>query len=201
LFYRFGAGYILGLPRQWRIDREKPEGKGLVVSIRGKDVDKRRRGGNMFAVDSSRVGRLKPNDGIQKGFRPEDEFVPVTTSTKPAHEPDEQDYRSIEGKAKTTVPEDIEMISSEDEGIYSYSEELKERRIALDRKLQAHPHDIPTWLEYVGIQDELGLGSKASSAEIKLGILQRGLEKNPGNTKLLLEILKIEDLLYEYPPR
>ena len=77
-FHRFGAGYILGLPAQWRIDREKGEGKGLVVGIRGYDADKRRRGGNMFAVDASRVGRLKALDGIQKGFGPNDEFVPVS---------------------------------------------------------------------------------------------------------------------------
>ena len=200
LFYRFGAGYVLGLSNQWRIDREKPEGKGLVVGIRGKDVDKRRKGRNMFAVDSSRVGRLKANDDVEKGFGPNDEFVALTESKeKHVHDTiDVRDYRSIEGKVKAKVPDDIESISSEDEGTFSYSEELKQRTIALDRKLQSHPHDIESWLQYVALRDEIGVGSKGSVADIKLGILQKGLEKNPGNTKLLLEILKIEGLLHEY---
>ena len=203
LFYRFGAGYILGLSNQWRIDREKPEGKGLVVGMRGKDVDKRRKGRNMFAVDSSRVGRLKANDDVEKGFGPNDEFVAIMDSNqKHVHDKiDERDYRSIEGKPKMTTSEDIESISSEDEGTFSYSEELKQRTITLDRKLQSHPHDIESWLQYVALQDEIGFGSKGSTAEIKLGILQKGLEKNPGNTKLLLEILKIEGLLHEYKLR
>lgn len=197
-FHRFGAGYILGLPPQWRIDREKGEGKGLVVGIRGYDADKRRRGGNMFAVDASRVGRLKAIDGIQKGFGPNDEFVPVNGRVEnPVEDHAEQDYRSIEGKAKASAPEDIESVSSDDEGTFSYSDELRQRTIELDRKLQSHPHDIQAWLDYVALQDEIGVGQKASTAEIKLGILQKGLEKNPGNNKLFVEIFKIENILWE----
>jgi NRDE-2, necessary for RNA interference len=200
-FHRFGAGYILGLPTKWRIDREKGEGKGLVVGIRGYDADKRRRGGNMFAVDASRVGRLKAVEGIQKGFGPNDEFVPVSGRAEDLIEEDvgvQPDYRSIEGKSKVTAPEDIESVSSEDEGTFSYSEELRQRTIELDRKLQSHPHDIKAWLDYVSLQDEIGVGQKASTAEIKLGMLQKGLEKNPGNPKLFVEIFKLESILFEH---
>lgn len=200
-FHRFGAGYIVGLSTKWRIDREKGEGKGLVVGIRGYDADKRRRGGNMFAVDASRVGRLKVMDGIQKGFGPNDEFVPVSGRAEDPVLEDagvQQDYRSIEGKAKAVSLEDVESVSSDDEGTFSYSEELRQRTIELDRKLQSHPHDINAWLDYVALQDEIGVGQKASTAEIKLGILQKGLEKNPGNTKLFVELFKIESILWEY---
>jgi hypothetical protein len=202
-FHRFGAGYILGLSPKWRIDREKGEGKGLVVGIRGYDTDKRRKGGNMFAVDASRVGRLKVTEGVKKGFGPNDEFVPV--SGRPEDPMEEriglqQDYRSIEGKAKASRPDDIESVSSDNEGTFSYSEEIRQRTIELDRKLQSHPHDIQAWLDYVALQDEVGVGQKASTAEIKLGILQKGLEKNPGNIKLIVEMFKIESLLWEYVP-
>src|SRR5579859_249983 len=83
-FHRFGAGYVLGLPPMWRIDREKGEGKGIVVGIRGYDNDKRPRRGNMFAVDASRVGRLKSVEGVTTGFGPEDEFVPVSAKVEDA---------------------------------------------------------------------------------------------------------------------
>ena len=114
-----------------------------------------------------------------------------------AEEQTKQDYRSIEGKAKASAPEDVESVSSDDEGTFSYSEELRQRTVELDRKLQSHPHDIQAWLDYVALQDEIGAGQKASAAEIKLGILRKGLEKNPGNTKLLVEIFKIESIISE----
>lgn len=191
-FHRFGAGYILGLPAQWRIDREKGEGKGLVVGIRGYDADKRRRGGNMFAVDASRVGRLKALDGIQKGFGPNDEFVPVSGRVEDTAEDHvEQDYRSIEGKAKLTAPEDIESVSSDDEGTFSYSEELRQRTIELDRKLQSHPHDIQAWLDYVSLQDEIGVGQKASTAEIKLGSYGRDWKRILATLNYLLKYSKL----------
>jgi len=201
-FPRFGAGYVLGLSKQWRIDREKGEGKGIVIAIRGYDPDKRRRVGNMFAVDSSRVGRLKPQEGIIKGFGPDDEFVPISGRKEldPVEDATQkQDYRSIEGKAKPLGDTDL-VSSSEDEETFSYSEELRKRTVELDRKLQSHPHDIQTWLDYVSLQDDLVAGQKASTAEIKMGILQKALQKNPGNTRLLVELIKIETILWEYIP-
>jgi hypothetical protein len=104
----------------------------------------------------------------------------------------------MEGKAKTTVREDIESISSEDEEAFSCSVELQQRTVELDRKIQSCPDDIQLWLDYVALQDDIGVGQKASVAEIKLGILQRGLVKNPGNTKLLVETFRLETILFEY---
>lgn len=202
-FHRFGAGYILGLDPKWRIEREKGEGKGLVVGIRGLDVDRRRKGGNIFAVDAARVGRLKISGDVTKGFDPNEEFVSITGRIEPVNVETfvpELDYRSIEGKAKTTRPEDVESVSSDDEETFSYDDEIKQRTIELDRKLQSHPHDIQAWLDYASLQDEIGVGQKASTAEIKLGILRKGLEKNPGNIRLFVELFKIENILWEYHP-
>src|SRR2546430_3343635 len=134
-FPRFGAGYVLGLSSQWRIDRDKGEGKGIVITIRGYDTDKRRRGMNMFAVDSSRVGRLKSQEGIIKGFGPNDEFVPISGRKEldPVEDTtNERDYRSIEGKAKVIGDTDL-VSSSEDEETFSYSEELRQRTVELDK--------------------------------------------------------------------
>jgi hypothetical protein len=153
----------------------------------------------MFAVDSSRVGRLKPQEGIIKGFGPNDDFVPL--SGRKEVDPVEdttvrQDYRSIEGKAKSMGDTDL-VSSSEDEETFSYSDELRKRTVELDQKLQSHPHEIQAWLDYVALQDDLVAGQKASTAEIKMGILQKALQKNPGNTKLLVELIKIETILWE----
>lgn len=199
-FHRFGAGFVLGLSSKWRIDRERGEGKGLVVGIRGYDADKRRRGGNMFAVDAARVGRLKAVEGVVKGFSPDDEFVPISGRADVViEEQPTKDYRSIEGKATSAIAEDIELVSSEDDDeTFSYSEELRQRTIDLDRKMQSHPHDIQAWLDYVALQDEISSGQKASTAEIKVGILQKALDKNPGNTKLMVEMFKIASLIWEY---
>ena len=170
------------------------------MGIRGHDTDKRRRGGNLFAVDASRVGRLKAVEGVSPGFDPEDEFIALSArpGDRPAHEEIvEQDYRSIEGKAKTSLPDDVQAVSDDDEDTLPYSEELRQRTVELDRKLQSHPHDIDTWLEYVALQDDLGAGQKASTADIKIGILQKALTKNPGNTKLFVELFKLEAILWE----
>jgi len=110
----------------------------------------------------------------------------------------EPDYRSIEGKAKTKRPDDVESVSSDDVETFSYSDEIRQRTVELDRKLQSHPHDIQAWLDYAALQDETGIGQKASIAEIKLGILQKGIEKNPGNIKLFVELFKVENILWEY---
>ena len=193
-FHRLGAGYVLGLTNKWRIDRDKGEGQGLVVGIRGYESDKRRRGRNMFAVDSSRVGRLKPVEGFTKGFAADEEFVPVSRIDQSA-EVEEQEYRALEVKKPI---DDVESVSSEDEETFSYSEELRQRTIELDRKIVSNPHDIQAWLDYVALQDDVGVGQKASMAEIKMGILQKGLEKNPGNIKLLVELFKMESILLEY---
>lgn len=154
----------------------------------------------MFAVDSSRVGRLKSQEGIIKGFGPKDEFVPISGRKEVDPVVDttvERDYRSIEGKAK--VMGDTDLVSSEDEETFSYSEELRQRTVELDRKLQSHPHEIKSWLDYISLQDDLVPGGqKASVAEIKTGILQKALQKNPGNTALLVELIKIESILWEY---
>ena len=196
LFHRFGSGYILGLAEKWRIDRDKGEGKGIVVGVRGYEGDKRRRGGNMFAVEASRVGRLKHVEGVTKGFGADEEFVPISGRIEePVVEEEERDYRSLDVKKPV---EDVESVSSEDEETFSYSEELRQRTIELDRKMQSHPHNIQAWLDYAALQDDLAAGQKASTAEIKLGILQKGLEKNPGDTKLLVELFKIESILLEY---
>ena len=201
-FHRFGAGFVLGLPSQWRIDRDKGEGQGLVIAIRGYDSNKRRKGGNLFSVDASRVGRLKVPRDIVKGFLPNEEFIPLThvqSGKTVENEPvAEKDYRSLEGKAKSTALEDVEPVSSEDEEKFSYSEELRQRTIQLDKKIQSNPYDIQAWLDYVALQDDLGTGQKASTAEVKVGILQKALEKNPGNTKLLVEKFKLESILLEY---
>jgi nuclear exosome regulator NRDE2 len=199
-FHRFGAGYILGLSSAWRIDRERGEGKGLVVGVRGYDGDKRRRGVNMFAVDAARVGRLKAVEGVVSGFGPNDEFVPISGRVEdPVEEKPDRDYRSIEGKAKNRM-EDVESVSSDDDETFSYSEELRQRTIDLDRKLQSNPHDIQTWLDYASLQDDLGTGQKASTAETKLGIFQKALSANPNNTKLLVEMFKVATLIWEYIP-
>ena len=151
----------------------------------------------MFAVDASRVGRLKPVAGITKGFGADEEFVPVSGRIEEPVEEEEKDYRSLEVK-KPIV--DVEAVSSEDEETFSYSDELRQRTIELDRKIQSSPHDIQAWLDYTALQDDLGSGQKKSTAEIKLGILEKGLEKNPGDTKLLTELFKIESILLEYGP-
>lgn len=156
----------------------------------------------MFAVDSSRVGRLKSQEGIIKGFGPNDEFVPISGRKEldPVENTTaERDYRSIEGKAKVMGDTDL-VSSSEDEETFSYSEELRQRTVELDKKLQSHPHEIHSWLDYISLQDNLVPGGqKASVAEIKMGILQKALQKNPGNTTLLVELIRLESILWEYP--
>jgi hypothetical protein len=83
--------------------------------------------------------------GLQKDLERDEEFVPIGGRIEEPVVEEERDYRSLEVKKPV---EDVEFVSSEDQETFSYLEELRQRTIELDRKIQSHPHDIQEWLDY-----------------------------------------------------
>ncbi|BGP44730.1 hypothetical protein JCM10450v2_000544 [Rhodotorula kratochvilovae] len=122
------------------------------------------------------------------------------------------DYRSVAGLIK---PADLAEASDTEDDLFSglgisggesHAERLRRRNLELDRALRSDPRDIPRWLEFVALQDEIAQSSfsgggakralskaeRASTSEVKLAILARALAvpENASAEELLLAQLR-----------
>jgi hypothetical protein len=221
-YRRSGAGRIVGLPTNMRIDRDKGDGKVLVLRSGGnarEDSSVRSMRQAFAKLESKDLKRLRVrNDesGLEEAFSRGLDFVPLSIKTKKrktrdgegsdGSDDDYRDhYRSIEGLKKSSdIPDDPDLdyaSESQSEGDYISSEVWGDRKrmVELVRKVDTEPKNIEAWMTYVNHHDTLVSGTgrrktaaeKRSTAEIKLDILQKALEKNPGNEKLLLKYMDV----------
>jgi hypothetical protein len=219
-YVRRGGGYVIGLPTNMRIDRDAGDGQGLVLkSGGGKENTSARSMHQEFAKLDSRGGRrlrVKKNDtGLDEAFSRCLDFIPLSTRTKkrknedpeaPDELEDEQnDYRSLDGPKKVPalpVDQDLQFASdSESARDYYIDKEWGNRKhmVEFARNVETHPDDIEAWLAYVAYQDTIISSSgrrktaaeNKSTAEVKLDILTKALDKNPGHEVLLLKYMEV----------
>ncbi|KAF8535001.1 NRDE-2, necessary for RNA interference-domain-containing protein [Trichophaea hybrida] len=221
-YRRSGAGRIVGLPTNMRIDRDKGDGKVLVLKSGGNvREDSSVRGmrqafAKLESKDLKRLRVRKDESGLEEAFSRGLDFVPLSIKTKKrktrdgersdGSDDDYRDhYRSIEGLKKSSgTPDDPDLdyaSESQSEGDYIASSVWGDQKqmVELVRKVDTEPKDIEAWMAYVNHHDTLVSGTgrrktaaeKRSTAEIKLDILQKALEKNPGNERLLLKYMDI----------
>lgn len=170
---------MVGLSPDIRIDREKGDGKGLVLTSK-KDM-KFSGGGKSSRYtyarndnDGVKMLRIKKDGGSDdKAFEAGLDFVPISSKLKgkkrknhpdaesESSEEDDNHYRSLEGLKKVgTKPEDrdLEYASStdSDKDFVTSSEWVDRRRNSeLIKKVDANPQDVDIWMEYVNHQDTL----------------------------------------------
>ncbi|CAZ79699.1 unnamed protein product [Tuber melanosporum] len=223
-YRRRGGGSVLGLSPGIRIDREKGDGKGLVLQER-----ERRSGTNtrkLFAALESgvRVLRIKKDGGDStiKVFESGMDFVPlfgsgrgrkrgITDFEQEESEREDNHYRSLEGLKKLGEnPEDRDLeyaSASGSEGDYVTAEgwDNRQKTVELARKVDAAPGNVSAWLDYVNHQDTLlastgrrtTMAERKSTAEVKLDILGKALEKCPGNEELLVKYMDIAQVVWD----
>ncbi|KAG9232556.1 NRDE-2, necessary for RNA interference-domain-containing protein [Amylocarpus encephaloides] len=178
LFYRAGAGNVLGKSSSVKIDRDYGDDKGIVLS-NWRDSNGARREKYAF----SKIVKEKPRRlRIRAGAAGEAfdfskyDFVYLDdqggrkrkrdhgdTGDSPSSD-DETNYRSIHSKIKGTdqpvdgalqyVTESDASASEDRQGTIS-SSSVRRKNIVLSRRVEQHPEDIDSWLALIELQDGL----------------------------------------------
>lgn len=148
--------------------------------------------------------RIKPKkDSISKDpFADHLGFIQFEDTTAKAQASDYEsyvasnvDYRSLEGNKVKRV-DDEEYEESEEEG-ESFNDEIRQRTIDFNRRLDKEPRNTQLWLDFVRFQDEAAAGldptaskaNKSSLNEVKLSIFEKALDNIPGDQDLILAYL------------
>lgn len=204
-YRRFGRGSVLGLPRNYRIDRDTSEGNALVIRMTGEFSDSGKlKSKNVLSGLKKQQGKLlrvRPQPPSES-TADEQDYLSLNVSS---HRRDRGDlrevdwddekfaYRSIHGKAKPEeyVPGDLEAVSetdSEDEGFrVDLNEEIKQANAELTRKTQENPTDVDAWLRLIDHQDAVLSGAEESRpltyaertglADIKMSLYEKALKQ------------------------
>ncbi|PQE02994.1 duf1740 domain containing protein [Rutstroemia sp. NJR-2017a BVV2] len=178
-FHRIGAGCVLGVPPDTKIDRSYGDDKGLVLTNL-RDPKSQPREKYIFSKvgrDRPRLLRIRPEALAEESFLNDADFVPLqitrgkkrkrsdkTAGSSSESEQDETHYRSIEGKAKAPakpVDDAFEYASesassgSETGRVLKLESAVKQKNIELSRRIDQSPDDIEAWLALIEHQDTL----------------------------------------------
>lgn len=199
LYFRFGAGNVLGVPINQKIDRKVSSEKGLVLSRKqdGSSKGLRISSAQKVGLDGSRELKIKPRPSSgrldsgadfvsfvdaqgKKGNRTHD-----GSSVGSSSEGDDSHYRSLEGKFKVKdEPDDTDLTywSHEEKGNYpSKLAGVQSKRSELSKKIDADPTNVDAWLELVKqyhyVSGTPTNAERRSNADIKLSIYEKALSK------------------------
>ncbi len=192
-YNRIGAGNVIGLPSDQKIDRTSSNDKTLVTSDRNSIKADRRERSLLSKSDLNNVGELRIRNIESRDPTLENgsDFIALVRSRKrkrklggkptssvsgSSDEADESHYRSIEGKAiqqKGPADEDLEYATdsttSEDgqRRMVSIDEATRQRGIELARRVDSHPKDVDAWLGLIDHQDRsLGVGRDGTQQKL-----------------------------------
>ena len=198
-YLRTGAGSIVGLSIDNKIDRTVGSDKGLVVSNWESNRTSRREKhllnkSDLGHIKELRIRQIEPTDpALDIG----DDFVPLSQSRKRKRElgrrsqtPTESEssdgghdnhYRSIDGKAKAQEqPADQGLEYATDSAtsghgahrVLSIDEATRQKGIELSRRVDNHPTNVDAWLDLIDHQDRL-LSATNGSGRHKLTNAER----------------------------
>ncbi|KAF4637888.1 hypothetical protein G7Y89_g180 [Cudoniella acicularis] len=203
-FHRSGAGGVLGVPSNIKIDRDFRDDKGIILWDWRENRSSHREKYAFSKVERERprLLRIRPeavhgHDGVDANFIPLSFTIGKKrkrAGTNSDSESDEIHYRSIHGKKKTKdQPEDdafqyataSESSDVEVEGINTSAAEGRQRNVDLSRRVEQSPHDIDAWLALIEQQDFLLRGEDdhrkitnaelRSTADIKIHMYEKAL--------------------------
>jgi hypothetical protein len=209
-----------------RIDREKEDGKVLVLkgNDAGMESSSVRTMRQAFAKLESRGVkslRIKRNEtGLEEAISRGLDFVPLSARTRKRKcreeelsdvSQDEWVDRNVEGRKKSSpAPDDTDLEYAEDhqsEGEFVAVNEWGDRKrmVEFTHKVDAEPNNVDAWLAYVNHHDTIISGTgrrktaaeKRSTAEIKLDILSKALDKNSGNERLLCKYVDVAEEIWD----
>lgn len=179
-YHRIGRGSVLGLPPNYKIDRDSSDGNTIVLRTDAWRSDaSRTKSRNLLSKADKRPGRLlrvrrDPHPGPVDA---EKDYLSLNVLGKRKRDgglmgsdsdDDRYGYRSIHGKAKPDeeLPSDVEAVSesdSEDDEEKRRAEledDVKQRNAELSRAVEQNPRDVAAWLRLIEHQGAL-LGNAA----------------------------------------
>ncbi|KKK25769.1 hypothetical protein ARAM_002035 [Aspergillus rambellii] len=206
-YYRFGAGRVLGLPSNYRIDRDTAGENEIVVKPETWRTDSSKpKGKSLFSkLDNqpTKLLRVRPTSFVDNADFSKD-FLPLkaSRSRQPRDdleasdtEDDKYGYRSIHGKLKHSedISSGLESMSDLESGGEGPRDDLdmevKQRSAQLYRHIERNPTDVKAWLQLIGHQELVLRGSAKQSssltnaeqkslADIKLSLYEKALKKS-----------------------
>ncbi|KAL4953851.1 NRDE-2, necessary for RNA interference-domain-containing protein [Aspergillus filifer] len=206
-YYRIGKGRVLGLPPNYRIDRESIGENQIVVRSDATRTDSSQsRSKRLLSKPEKsqpRLLRVRPTSFANDPISSMKDFVPLRDSRRARHEiipgaSDTEDekygYRSIHGKLKPDegLGSDLEPVSdseSDEEGVRQDPDsDIKQRNVELSRGVEQRPTDVDAWLGLIDHQEIVLRGSarqssslthaeQSSLADIKISLYEKALKK------------------------
>ena len=205
LFKRIGAGSILGIPNNIKIDRYLSNDREMVLENTRTSRTGTREKYAFSKLERPRLLRIRPDAQSEDVTRHLLDFVPLETPKSKkrkhsSHSPHSDldsdhdvDYRSIHGKEKSSRPlDDAFEYASDSEGSdinreFSFTTAARQRNAELSRMVEVSPRDVDSWLTLIEHQDTLLRGEDdhrritnaetRSTADIKIHLYEKALEK------------------------
>lgn len=187
-YRRYGCGYVLGLSRDYRIDREESNDRRIVLSGPRSRRPERLLASKRVATDpETRLRFVKPVAELPSDTAAD--FIELAGSRKRKRaddfDPEDADYRTIEGPKDRQNPDDSDLeYESESEGEQPQSE-VTRKNSELIQRTRTRPEDIEAWLQLAQHQEammtlgraspELNALDRRNLAEIRISIYEQAL--------------------------
>ncbi|CAG8548926.1 4305_t:CDS:10 [Ambispora gerdemannii] len=210
LYHRAGAGRVLGLSNQLRIDQESSKGnEGIVIRSSSNKKTVRYTDKRYGIRDDKDIIRFD-FEANRSSFNWNQTYISLDDGNVSKDEDeyyDVPDYRDIERKKERDIKSKENVQVDKKEGL-TYEEHIRQKTKNLSLHLEKEPHNISLWLKFIEFQNESmqigkkvsGSSTRASINEIKISIFEKALEKNPNSQELLLGLLKCCEETWD-PPR
>ncbi|CEP11433.1 hypothetical protein [Parasitella parasitica] len=208
-YKRRGGGRVLGLPFNKRIDSSVIKAGQVVIIDKSEKKPSRYTDSNYAwkELDKSRKRiHIKPKKNILDPFASHtntitlDDNLSKSPLSSGTYASSGVDYRSLEGNKVKRIQMDREGDEEEEEEGESFNDQIRQRTIDFNRKLDQDPENVQQWLAFIRFQDEAaaGLGpsaatsktNKSSLNEVKLSIFEKALDHNPADEELVHEYLR-----------
>jgi hypothetical protein len=203
-YRRYGRGFVLGLSRAQKIDREYSTDKKIYITPATRRRQERLLTDKRANKSSERALRLL-NAG-DDGPDLDQDFIPLSKNAKRKRidsddededQDAEKDYRGIE-EPKSMEPADPDT-QYESDGV-TIDTEVTRKNANLVRRTREHPEDLQGWQAYIDHQEamlkldrpstELSASDRAHLAHVRIAIYEEALKKAGKNQGTQLELYK-----------
>ncbi|KAL2845665.1 NRDE-2, necessary for RNA interference-domain-containing protein [Aspergillus pseudoustus] len=185
-YYRIGRGRVLGLPPNYRIDRDTVGENEIVVKPEAPRTDTSKARANKLLSATNRLTprllRVRPTLSTNDPIKSSDDFVPLKVFRRKDHQDElgesgtddeKYGYRSIYGKLKHDegLPSDLEPtsdtdVSSEEAVRQDPDTDIKRRNVELSRNVERDSSDVEVWMQLIDHQETVLRGSEKQSKSL-----------------------------------
>jgi hypothetical protein len=203
-YRRYGHGFVLGLSRDQKIDREYSSDKKIYITPAKRRRQERLLTDKRANRSTDRALRLVKTGDATREL--DQDFMLLSANAKPklGDSEDEEDgapdgdYRGIEGRKPTEPVDPDTHYESDTEAVIDT--EVIRKNSELVRRTKEHPGDLQCWLALIDYQEamlkldrpsaELTVSDKAHLADIRIATYEEALKKSAKNQNSQLQLYK-----------